>query len=133
MTARQFAKHRETFCLASAGSDEEFHAYLSGFDAAVAIADLAAPPAQAQGAKPLHLSDDLRGQLWQIVLKMTACDDDGCGQNNCSCMARYARILAAIDPAAIREAALREAADELRGLGYNTAVRTILALIGEKK
>lgn len=47
MTARQFAKHRETFCLASAGSDEEFHAYLSGFDAAVAIADLAAAPAQA--------------------------------------------------------------------------------------
>lgn len=97
MTARQFAKHRETFCLASAGSDEEFHAYLSGFDAAVAIADLAAVSVQAQGAKPLDLSDDLRGQLWQIVLKMTACDDEGCGQNNCSCMARYARILAAIE------------------------------------
>ncbi|HCZ00140.1 MAG: hypothetical protein A3D16_12325 [Rhodobacterales bacterium RIFCSPHIGHO2_02_FULL_62_130] len=76
-------------------------------------ADLAAVPAQAKGAKPLDLSDDLRGQLWQIVLKMTACDDEGCGQNNCSCMARYARILAAIDPAAIREAALRDA-------GYDT-------------
>lgn len=42
-------------------------------------------------------------------------------------------IIPAIDPAAIREAALREAADELRGHGYNTAVRAILALIGEKK
>lgn len=61
-------------------------------------ADLAAVPAQAKGAKPLDLSDDLRGQLWQIVLKMTACDDEGCGQNNCSCMARYARILAATKP-----------------------------------
>lgn len=46
MTAHQFAKHRETFCLASVGSEAEFHAYLSGFDAAVAIADLAAVPAQ---------------------------------------------------------------------------------------
>lgn len=53
MTARQFAKHRETFCLASAGSDEEFHAYLSGFDAAVAIADLAAVPAQVRKKFPV--------------------------------------------------------------------------------
>ena len=28
---------RVTFCLASPGADEEFHAYLSGFDAAVGI------------------------------------------------------------------------------------------------
>ena len=31
-------KARETFCLASPGSDEEFAAYLSGFDAASQIA-----------------------------------------------------------------------------------------------
>ena len=43
------------------------------------------------------------------------------------------RALPIIDPDLIREAALIEAADALRGLGYNTAVRTILALIGEKK
>lgn len=38
-----------------------------------------------------------------------------------------------VDPKAIREAALREAADELKGWGYNTAVRAILALIEKEK
>jgi len=75
------------------------HTFTGGVSKEIARrADLAAVPLQAKGAKPLDLSDDLRGQLWQIVLKMTACYDDGCGQNNCSCMARYARILAAIEP-----------------------------------
>ena len=35
--AAQLAKLRETFCLASPGSDEGFTAWLEGFDAAVAI------------------------------------------------------------------------------------------------
>lgn len=38
-----------------------------------------------------------------------------------------------VDAQAIREAALREAADELKRWGYNTAVRAILALIEKEK
>ncbi len=68
MTARQFAKHRETFCLASAGSDEEFRAYLSGFDAAVAIADLAAVPAQVRG-KPLVWEAPSASNNWVNVAR----------------------------------------------------------------
>ena len=66
--------------------------------------------------------------------RIASCKTEGCAVQHRGVDLDYPKHIAAWntrtpDPAQIRADALREAADHLRGLGYNTAVRTILSLL----